>query len=54
MRERECQKCGGLFPLSEFPFEPRIESGRLWKCRECAEKDELRWRVKTQGKWRRR
>lgn len=50
MEMRECQKCFGLFPLSEFPICMRIESRHLWKCRKCAEQDKRLFEMKTMGR----
>jgi len=46
---RQCQKCGEIKPIKEFPIDLRIESMRKWKCRECDNKDQAKWREHT--KW---
>ena len=44
---RLCQKCFEFKPISEFSREPRIESGRLWKCKACEAKDRKKWAAHT-------
>lgn len=49
---RLCQKCFEFKPISEFSREPRIESGRSWKCKACEAKDRKKWAAHTREKRR--
>ena len=49
---RQCQKCYESKPLSEFTKDPRIESGHLWKCKECETSDLRKWVEHTREKRR--
>lgn len=45
--KRRCAKCGRLLDEWLFAPEPRIASGRMAKCIECAKNDRKRWKEHT-------
>jgi hypothetical protein len=39
MGRKQCFKCGGVFPLTEFYRHPQMGDGHLGKCKACTRKD---------------